>query len=83
MNERLFTKIRTESDVTEELRNIVRSVVVDHYLGTHMDMSGIEDHIEDHVLVDGTYPDLGEDMTSPAMNEVMRFAMRVRNDPWA
>lgn len=80
--EREFTSFRTEADVTDELLDVVRSVVECHYqpgIGA-MNMVDVADRIENHVLDNGTYPDLGDDMTSPAMERIADFALRVRRD---
>jgi hypothetical protein len=81
-SERAFTTFRDADDVTEELLDIVRSVVRCHYQpGTGcMNMVDVADRIEDHVLDNGTHPDLGNDMTSPVMRRIKDVALRTRRD---
>jgi hypothetical protein len=80
VTDHVCTRIRSADDVTEELLDIVRWVVKRHYQprAGFMDMVKVMDRIEDHVLRDGTYPDLGDDMASPAMDKITEFALRVR-----
>jgi len=82
MTELGFTSFRTKADVTEGLLDIVRSVVRCHYQPSTgcMNMVDVADRIEDHVLDNGTHPDLGDNMVSPAMKKITDFALRARRD---
>lgn len=79
MTDHVCTPIRGTDDVTEELRGIVREVVRRYYQpDAGMDLCKLLDRIEAHPLDDGTYPDFGDDMSSPATVEIIDFAILVR-----
>lgn len=64
-----MTTFRSEDDVTEELLDIVRELVRDHFReGTgFLNIVSIADRVEKCFLCDGTHPDLGDNIFSPAM----------------
>lgn len=79
MTECKRTPIQGEDDITEDLRGIVQLVVRRYYRpDAGMDLCQFLDRVEASPLADGTYPDFGDDMSSPATVAIIDFAIRVR-----
>lgn len=74
-----FYEVAAAADVTEEVREIVRSVHDGWFAGeSRVDWEEFLDRVEGHRLGDGRQIDLGSDMTSEGVREIKRYVRALR-----
>lgn len=69
-----WTEVREASDVTPEIIDAVYRVVDGWYVGIPLDQESLLYQLESCRLKDGTYPDLGQKTSSPAITMIMELA---------
>lgn len=69
-----YTSIRTEEDVTQEIIDLLRSVVSAHYPEGRIDWPDVWDRMDGRTLNDGTALDMGDELDTPAIKSLKKVA---------
>lgn len=80
MTEKKLTAITAVADVTQEVLDAAYTVMDGWPSGRPIDVENMLDRIEAAPLDDGTYPDLGVDVASPAVREILRAAQQYKRE---
>jgi hypothetical protein len=78
MTEKKYTAIFESNEVTEEILDAARSIVDGWYANRHIDLNDFLDRLETYQLANGTYPDFGTDITTPAIQKILRYMRRYK-----
>lgn len=79
MNDSQYTSPRSEEDVTQEMIDLVCSVVNAHYLEGRIDWPDVWDRIDGTVLNDGTTLDMGDELDTPAIKALKKVGRKSRS----
>lgn len=71
------TVLLTVDDVTPEIHSAIRDIVDVWFRDRLVEGETMLDRLEAYELYDGTYPDVGYDMASAAVKEILRLAEEV------
>ncbi len=72
MADKQWTTLNTVADVTEEVLEIAREIVDGWYADGRVDWDNVWDRMEGTELKDGTFLDMGTDLTVPALSKIKR-----------
>lgn len=75
-----YTEVRTADDVTDEIIEIVMSVVDGWYQTGPIDWEDLLDRVDGNELADGTMIDFGDSLDSPAIRKVKRVVRQQRQN---
>lgn len=77
------TKVVTVEDITDEIREMARSLVDEYYpcgCPVENDTMNFIDMMEEYPIGDGSYLSFGPSMDSPAIQETIHYAQEYRSE---
>lgn len=80
MSDDKWTRVSLRDDITEEIREITRSVVDGWYAEGRVDWGDVWDRVDGRTLDDGTRIDMGEGTGTEAFKELKNMVRRERRD---